>query len=194
MASPLSDISFGFLYVLLGVLALCVIPISVYIAIGRVCIGLVGVCNFVRDELVEVKAQFGDWWRSFVLQWKLSRNKRARQRGIRRMVSTRVWDVFRLLDLDHHEDIQELVAGERYIRASVVYSRQCRVALKYPDHSEANEKIAVDWIAKHLPEDMPFSVKFRIIPLAAKLTFVCSARELAAEEYFVLLKPLTRTA
>lgn len=127
-------------------------------------------------------------------RWAVWLHLLQRKQRVRRVVSKRVSKVLEHLDFEGNETVEELIGQGSYIRASVVYSRQCRLALRYPKHSAANEMIAVDWLNKHLPEDMPFSVKFRIIPLAAKLAFVKSDREVRADEYFKMLAPLVETA
>jgi hypothetical protein len=72
-----------------------------------------------------------------------------------------------------------------------LYSRRCRLALKYPGASDANRKIVVDWFNRNLPDDMPFRVKFSIIPLATELTFVKSNSE---QEAFLIGKLLSTIA
>jgi len=99
-----------------------------------------------------------------------------------------------MLDAEQAGGLDEAFVNGQYIRASVLWSRRCRLALRFPKHSEANHHIVVDWFNRNLPEDMPFSIRFRIIPLAAKLTFVKSKRELRADEYFSLLQSAVETA
>lgn len=152
--------------------------------LGKYCVGL---------------ARLSVEWISGHVRWAYCRLRvwlscaRRRQR-IRRDVSKRVGRILELLDFEDSDTVDELVGGRQYVRAAVLYSRQCRLALRYPKHSAANEMIVVDWLNKHLPENMPFSVKFKIIPLASKLTFVKSDREVRADEYFGLLGSLVETA
>jgi len=114
---------------------------------------------------------------------------RSRRRKVVLDVSRRVGRVLQVLDLEGLEDAVEMVNNGQFVRASVLYSRRCRLALRFPKYSSANEQIVVDWLNRNLPEDMPFSTRFKIIPLAAKLTFVKSQRELRADEYFEYFKP-----
>lgn len=134
------------------------------------------------------------YWEQFVTRWGVWNWRRARRGRIVCRVSNRVAVLLKRLDMDPDCDIDALVAAKKYVRASIIYSRQCRIDLRFPKYSAANESIAVDWLNKHLPDSMPFSVRFCIVPLAAKLVFVKSAREEEAEECFKLLKPLVEVA
>lgn len=179
------------------VLSLCrtylvgVVVHSVEVGYGGLRGFLRGYCAGLAKASVDHVAQYFSWtfcrWRVWLVLF------RRRQR-VRRFVSKRVDKVIRHLDFEGDDTVERLVAGGSYVRAAVLYSRQCRLALRYPKHSAANEMIVVDWLNKHLPEDMPFSVKFKIVPLATKLTFVKSERELRADEYFGLLGSLVDSA
>jgi len=100
-----------------------------------------------------------------------------------------------MIDMDDlGGDVLDLVAEKKYVRCAVLLSREARRALKYPNHSKANEKIVCDWIEKNYPEGVTSSMKHRITPLATKLAFVKSRFESAAEVHFEWLGPLVDSA
>jgi len=131
------------------------------------------------------------WHEYFVLQHTLHMRK---QRIIRES-SKRTQRVLNCLDDDQiTADELELIEARRYVRCAVVMSRRARMGLKYPKYSPANEKVACDWIGRHLPDGMPLSVKHRVLPLAIKLTFVRSHHEVRAEHHFTWLQDLVDKA
>lgn len=161
----------------------------------------IGYFSFRRaltEVLWERVAVAWGWLRSYCVyvwaKWRMWLVIRKRRQIVRLHASNRVQKVLDQLDLERGMGLEEALEGGHYIRASVLWSRRCRLALRFPKYSAANEQIVVDWFNKNLPEDMPFSVRFRIIPLAAKLTFVKSQRELRADEYFEFLKPCVEMA
>jgi len=122
-------------------------------------------------------------------------NKRRRMRRIVNESSGRTQRVLDLLDLDElGGDEMELIARRQYVRCAVLISRRARQGLKYPKHSAANERIAADWILKHLPDDMTMGVRHKVLPLAVKLTFVRSHHEVRADYHFTLLNDMVEKA
>lgn len=121
------------------------------------------------------------WVRYILFQIKL----RYRYREIRVASSKRAGRLLDILDIaDLGEDVLDLLQSGKYVRAAVLISRDARLALRYPKHSVANERIVCDWIDKHLPEGMTRQMKHRVVPLAVKLSFVKSRYEIAADQQF----------
>lgn len=117
--------------------------------------------------------------------------RRQRRRRIIMESSRRTKRVLDILDTDEiGDDELELVERKEYVRCSVLISRRARMGLKYPSYSQANERIAADWILKHLPDDMTIGVKHKVLPLAVKLTFVRSRHEDYAAWDFNALRDL----
>jgi len=115
--------------------------------------------------------------------------RRQRRRRIVLESSKRTRRVLSVLDTDEiGDDEMELVDKKLYVRCAVLISRRARMGLKYPSHSSANERIATDWILKHLPDDMTVGVRHKVLPLAVKLTFVRSHYEDKAALHFKGLK------
>lgn len=122
-------------------------------------------------------------------------DRRRRWRRIVRESSGRTQKVLELLDIDElGGDEMELIGRRQYVRCAVLISRRARQGLKFPGHSKANERIAADWILKHLPEDMTLGVRHKVLPLAVKLTFVRSHHEVRADYHFSLLADLIERA
>lgn len=116
---------------------------------------------------------------------------RTRRWSVFTKASKRTQRVLKILDIDTlGGDELELVERSQYTRCSILISRRARMGLKYPKHSKANERVAADWILKHLPEDMTVGVRHKVLPLAIKLTFVRSQHEEEANWHFEQLKGL----
>lgn len=117
--------------------------------------------------------------------------QRQRKRLIITESSRRTQRVLDILDVDElGGDELELIERRQYIRCAVLISRRARMGLKFPSYSAANERIAADWILKHLPDDMTIGVRHKVLPLAVKLTFVRSTHELRANYHFNVLKDM----
>jgi len=168
------------------------------VRVNHMGVGFVGVYVGYRDacasQLCLYMELLGHWFQWALLSWRTSLHLRRRKLRLARNLSKRVGSVLRNLDYDGDSDVEELIQDCHYVRAAVVYSRKCRMALRYPKHSAANEAIVVDWMMKNFAKDTPFSVRYRILPLAVKLTFVKSGREITADSCFKLLESMVEKA
>jgi len=134
---------------------------------------------------------FGSMWEAVTFSYR----KRKRMRQVYREATKRTQRVLDILDMDDlGGDEMELVARKQYIRCAVLISRRARMGLKYPGHSKANEKIAADWILRHLPDNMTMGVRHKVLPLAVKLTFVRSHYEYRADSHFSMLGDMVDVA
>lgn len=97
-------------------------------------------------------------------------------------------------DLSLGNDELELLENNDYVRCAVLLSRRARIGLRYPRYSGANERIACDWIERHMPEHMTLGVRHRVLPLAVKLTFVKSQFEVDADQQFSWFRPMVENA
>lgn len=143
----------------------------------------------LRAPLVELVSATSCWGSVLYHSLLMGHVRRQRRRRIVLESSKRTQRVLSVLDMDEiGDDEMKLVERKLYVRCAVLISRRARMGLKYPLHSPANERIAADWILKHLPDDMTVGVRHKVLPLAVKLTFVRSHYEDKAALHFNGLK------
>lgn len=120
-------------------------------------------------------------------QLKLKSSRRA-QHCIRRLNQ---------LDLDYAVEefvVDGEVQGDTFLPLAYRLSRNARIALHFPKHSPANERVVSDWIQRHWPEGLRTSHKATVLPWAVRLTFVKSLHEQTADAMFQYLQPLVDSA
>lgn len=143
----------------------------------------------LRAPILEVVSATSCWVSVLYHSLLMGHVRRQRRRRIVLESSKRTQRVLSVLDMDEiGDDEMELVGRKLYVRCAVLISRRARMGLKYPSYSPANERIAADWILKHLPDDMTVGVRHKVLPLAVKLTFVRSHYEDKAALHFNGLK------
>lgn len=143
----------------------------------------------LRAPVLELVSAVSCWGTVLYHSFLMRHVRRQRRRKIVLESSKRTQRVLGILDMDEiGDDEMELVEKKLYVRCAVLISRRARMGLKYPSYSPANERIAADWILKHLPDDMTIGVRHKVLPLAVKLTFVRSHYEDKAALHFKWLE------
>lgn len=143
----------------------------------------------LRAPILELGSATFCWGSVLYHSLLMGHTRRQRRRKIVLESSKRTQRVLSVLDMDEvGDDEMKLVEKKLYVRCAVLISRRARMGLKYPSYSAANERIAADWILKHLPDDMTVGVRHKVLPLAVKLTFVRGHYEDKAALHFKGLK------
>lgn len=177
-------------------MALRVGGLFAFLLVIQMAIQLLSIGISIVRPLVDLVVAWASSWGCYVAAWwQFKYTLQMRRLTLKAKSSKRSRRILECLDdLCLGNDELELIENNDYVRCAVLLSRRARIGLRYPKYSGANERIACDWIERHMPEGMTLGVRHRVLPLAIKLTFVKSQFETDAEHQFSWFKPMVENA